>query len=347
MDPGSDKKVSFTVEKVIRRNTKLFYLLVVFFVVYLVVFIGSGSGFGSESNFQAIFDCIFLSLVLGYIVFTYVSFSSQDTSKQFFKTVFLDFYDDDLSLFTMILFAVCFYFMTFLLRITTKPFSVVIIEGITWILLASLIIHNCLKYFFQVDVLEPIRKKYRNSLASAGVDASGNVVDSSGNIVVTKESNNPEVFNIPNNLYRYEDAQAICKVFDSRLATYDEIEQSYENGAEWCNYGWSANQMAFFPTQKKTWDDLQKTPKHKNNCGRPGVNGGFFKNPNIKFGVNCFGIKPEADEHDLKLMQARKDRPIPKTESEKKIDEKVEYWKKHKKDMLNVSSFNRDKWSRY
>ena len=30
--------------------------------------------------------------------------------------------------------------------------------------------------------------------------------------------NNDEVFNVANNLYTYQDAQAICKSFDSRLA---------------------------------------------------------------------------------------------------------------------------------
>ena len=39
------------------------------------------------------------------------------------------------------------------------------------------------------------------------------------------------------------------------------------------NYGWSDGQMAYFPTQKDTWDKLQKNPNTKHACGRPGVNG--------------------------------------------------------------------------
>ena len=38
-----------------------------------------------------------------------------------------------------------------------------------------------------------------------------------------------------------------------------------------------------------------KCSKSVNNCGRPGVNGGYFDNPNIKFGVNCYGQKPDAE----------------------------------------------------
>ena len=70
-----------------------------------------------------------------------------------------------------------------------------------------------------------------------------------------------EVFNISNNLYTYDDAQAVCSVYGAQLATYEQIEDSYKNGGEWCNYGWSENQMAFFPTQKSTWDKLQKHEK--------------------------------------------------------------------------------------
>lgn len=351
MESGSKKNVSDAVGKVLIRTTKPFYLLVVFFVVYLVVFIGSGSGLRpgeNDSNLRISFDCIFLSLVLAY--FAFLQYSMTPSAKEkLFTTDFLDFYDDDLSLFSLMLFVVCFYFLIFLMGITIKPIAVILIEGITWFLLASLIIHNCLKFFFKVNVLDSFRKKTLKLTDASGnlVDISGNLVDASGNIIVTKKTNTPEVFNIPDNMYRFEDAQAICQVYDSRLATYEEIEQSYENGAEWCNYGWSAEQMAFFPTQKKTWDELQKTDTNKNHCGRPGVNGGFFKNPHIKFGVNCFGIKPDADKDDLQRMKDRKDRPIPKTDEEKKIDEKVALWKKHKGEMMNVSSFNRDKWSRY
>ena len=110
-----------------------------------------------------------------------------------------------------------------------------------------------------------------------------------------------EVFNIGNNLYTYEDAQSICTAYGARLATYDDIEQAYEAGGEWCNYGWSENQMIFFPTQKDTWQKLQKDPKKKNNCGRPGINGGYMENPYVKFGVNCYGVKPKPKTSDLIL----------------------------------------------
>jgi hypothetical protein len=107
-------------------------------------------------------------------------------------------------------------------------------------------------------------------------------------------SGSEEVYNVGNNVYNYDEAQAVCKAYGARLATYDEIENAYNDGGEWCNYGWSEGQMAYFPTQKDTWDTLQRDPKLKHACGRPGINGGFIDNPNVKFGANCFGVKPMA-----------------------------------------------------
>ena len=100
----------------------------------------------------------------------------------------------------------------------------------------------------------------------------------------------PEVFHISDNKYTYDDARAVCKAFDSRLATYEEVENAYNNGGEWCSYGWSNKGLALFPTQKETYNKLQERRGHENDCGRP--NGGFKGNKNTKFGVNCFGIKP-------------------------------------------------------
>jgi hypothetical protein len=51
--------------------------------------------------------------------------------------------------------------------------------------------------------------------------------------------------------------------------------------------------MALFPTQQSTWSALQQEVDQtkRTACGHPGVNGGYF-DPSLKFGVNCYGIKP-------------------------------------------------------
>ena len=66
-------------------------------------------------------------------------------------------------------------------------------------------------------------------------------------------------------------------------------------------------------------------------------------NPAIRFGVNCYGIKPEADENDIRGTEPT----IPKTEEEKKIDERVKFWMDNKEQHLQVNSHNYKKWSEH
>ena len=152
-----------------------------------------------------------------------------------------------------------------------------------------------------------------------------------------------QVFNIPGNYYEYEDAKSLCTAYGARLASYDEVENAYNDGAEWCNYGWSQNKLALFPTQKSTYEKLQTIPGHENDCGRPGVNGGYMENPKIKYGVNCFGAKPDITPDEASLMSNT--RLYPKTEKDIAMEERVEYWKSKLSDIL-VSPFNNSEWSR-
>ena len=151
-----------------------------------------------------------------------------------------------------------------------------------------------------------------------------------------------QVFNIPGNYYGYEDAKLICDAYGSRLASYDEIETAYNSGGEWCNYGWSEGQNALFPTQKATFKGLQKIKGHEHDCGRPGINGGYIANPNVKFGVNCFGKKPPITQEEEELMETAS--PYPKTQKDYAMDQRVNYWKS-KLDEILVSPFNYNSWS--
>jgi hypothetical protein len=108
-----------------------------------------------------------------------------------------------------------------------------------------------------------------------------------------------EVFNVAANKYTYSDADALCKAFGAELATYDQVKDAWRNGADWCNYGWIKGQSAVFPTQESTFEKLQLGPEdQKMSCGIPGVNGGYFDNPELRFGVNCFGSKPSEKDRD-------------------------------------------------
>jgi succinate dehydrogenase hydrophobic anchor subunit len=153
----------------------------------------------------------------------------------------------------------------------------------------------------------------------------------------------PQVFNIPDNNFVYSDAKALCSAYGAKLATYKQVEDSYANGGEWCNYGWSEDQMALFPTQQKTWNGLQKIAGHENDCGRPGVNGGYIANPKVKFGVNCYGFKPRMTSTEETLMETE---PVyPKTEKDLAMEHRVNYWKDKLSQVL-VSPFNHNSWSK-
>lgn len=120
-----------------------------------------------------------------------------------------------------------------------------------------------------------------------------------------------QVFNISKNSYTYYDAEPLCKALGAELATYEQVKQSYADGADWCNYGWVKGQMAVYPTQTNTWEQLQQGPEDQRNaCGRPGVNGGYFDNPELRFGVSCYGVKPTQKDHDATAVAAGDAAPL-------------------------------------
>lgn len=152
-----------------------------------------------------------------------------------------------------------------------------------------------------------------------------------------------EVFNVSKNEYSYYDAEALCSALGADLATIDQVKDAYEKGADWCNYGWVKGQGAVYPTQKKTWDLLQLGPEEERSaCGNPGVNGGHFDNPEMKFGVNCYGPKPSQSGHDESELM--KNGSIPKTVAGLQMYEKVNEFKK-KMNEMEILPFNEGKWS--
>ena len=152
-----------------------------------------------------------------------------------------------------------------------------------------------------------------------------------------------EVFNVSKNEYSYYDAEALCSALGADLATIDQVKDAYEKGADWCNYGWVKGQGAVYPTQKKTWDLLQLGPEEERSaCGNPGVNGGHFDNPEMKFGVNCYGPKPSQSGHDESELM--KNGSIPKTVAGLQMYEKINEFKK-KMNEMEILPFNEGKWS--
>jgi hypothetical protein len=213
-----------------------------------------------------------------------------------------------------------------------------VIVGILFIFLS---VASIAQYILKIDVVTSLNKFFTNN-PEIDIKVTKNETTTTTRakpaIKITKE-----VFNIPGNFFSYDDANAMCSAHDSRLATYKEVEDSYNSGAEWCNYGWSEGQMALYPTQQTTWDGLQQIEGHENDCGRPGINGGFMQNKETKFGVNCYGYKPKMTSVEEDIMANAS--PYPKTKKDMAMEIRVEYWKKRINDIL-VSPFNYTNWSK-
>ena len=225
---------------------------------------------------------------------------------------------------------------------------IIILEVVLWSLLIFIIYIN-IKNFNDnnnnkyTDIEMKLTNLFNMKLAELDVSAktthdipdSHDNPDSSDNC--TSDSANSEVFHIANNKYTYQEAKDICEKYNSRLATYEEIENAYNQGANWCSYGWSKDQLALFPVQKEVYNELKKIPGHENDCGRPGINGGYIKNQDIKFGINCYGIKPNAKEKDKVYMHAINHSPALKETNNKDAQNNLNKY--------IVAPFNKIKWS--
>ena len=145
-----------------------------------------------------------------------------------------------------------------------------------------------------------------------------------------------EVYFVSGNKYTYDEAPAVCAVYNGELATYEQVEDAYSRGAEWCGYGWTLGSMALFPIQDETWKKLlqEVDTKKRTRCGRPGVNGGYF-NPKMKFGVNCYGVKPSCDNNKYPTI-------VPgKSDEQKATLNKF----KQNSGKIKVDPFSRNGWS--
>ena len=214
-----------------------------------------------------------------------------------------------------------------------------LIEILLWGLFIMLILFNGMAYIFNIDVIASVKNIFS---PVTNIDIKIKEKGSGTDAVPSSLERKKQVFHVSDNKYNYQDAKAICSAYDGRLATYNELNQAYNDGADWCGYGWSDNQMALFPTQEEKWNKLQTIDGHHHDCGRPGINGGFIDNPNVHFGVNCYGYKPDITSKEAEQMSNQQ--LYPKNKKEIMFDKKVDYWRTKLSDIM-ISPFNSDNWS--
>jgi len=317
----------------------------------------SSNASSAQLSYSRTIDIVLGVCLILYLFYWYTSLpeSEQDNILGYFISWTQGFFDDPWGLFQLIWFTIIFFSLVYILGVPmapgTSPVLVHLVESKIWILYATFGIIYFFKYVLGIPIVSLI---FNNSLmnylksatpsTSSIYDTLSKDLDEDDNNIdpTTTTTSSPstcegnQVFNVSNNLYTYEEAQSVCKAFDASLATYDQIENAYNAGGEWCNYGWSEGQMAYFPTQKSTWSSLQKNPKTQNACGRPGVNGGYIKNPYVRFGANCYGVKPKEPANWVK----------PSYEIEHELEPETDEYAELR-DGVTIASFNATEWSKY
>ena len=216
-------------------------------------------------------------------------------------------------------------------------YVVLLIEILLWLVLIYVVYINIKKYNNDnIDFQAKMENLFNAKISELTVNADTNKETDVSINQCDEIDDGKEVFHIANNIFTFNEARDVCDKYNSRLANYDEIENAYKNGANWCSYGWSKDQLALFPTQKSLFNELKQIPGHENDCGRPGINGGYFKNKNIKFGVNCYGVKPKAKKKDIDYTHSINH--TPSLNNKEKGYESI-------KNKYIIAPFNKDKWT--
>ena len=349
----------------------VFYILIhAFRKIYAPRNVSSGSA-GLVAYSRSIDMVLYIMLIAGGY-YLYKQMPSTDNVLGYTIELTYNFFNDPYILLETIIFTVIFFVMVYVLRFPMapelKPIFVHLIEDKIWIVYLCIIIIMFFKYILNIQILDILFQNkyvlwlenlqpYQSSPGSApgffssltstpSSSTPSSSTPSPSSTPSTVPSSTPsgnQVFNVGNNNYTFDEAQTVCNLFGAKLANYDQIEDTYKAGGEWCNYGWSQGQMAYFPTQKGTWNNLQNDPKTQNACGRPGINGGFIANPYVRFGANCYGIKPKQPNswypNEDSIPVSPVSAPSPATsQSTNTLIEKA---------LNTMRGFNNTQWTRY
>ena len=135
----------------------------------------------------------------------------------------------------------------------------------------------------EIDKLNSELKKLENEIAKE----ENKLISSKSN----EQNNQKEVYHVKSNIFKQSDANNVCRgLFNGNLASKSQIEEASNHDADWCNYGWTDDNNAYYPLSKDT---------DNNKCfGKKGLNSAKLSNSkNYKLGINCFGIKPDESKY--------------------------------------------------
>lgn len=107
----------------------------------------------------------------------------------------------------------------------------------------------------------------------------------------------PEVIHVRDYIYPANKAADLCEFLGATLATKAQLQAAFEDGASWCDWGWTEdgnNVHAYYPNTMDVVYPNSANPS--NNCGDLGKLHGprsQHEAAKNKLGLNCWGIKPE------------------------------------------------------
>jgi len=158
-----------------------------------------------------------------------------------------------------------------------------------------------------------------------------------GTSVTVSNPNISQVFNIKENIYTLDDSAGVCGALGANVASINQLIDAHKQGADWCNVGWTKDGLAAYPIQYSTWKTLQDNdPSTRNICGSPGIN--LARNdPNLLYGVNCYGVKPEPKGNEKVKQSVISDKQLA-------INAKIAQFQKNI-NAIGVIPFNASNWS--
>lgn len=340
---ANKKKMEITDKK--EPITKNSFELIMIFGIFFIVILGTANLVKGSSILVSSFIYMVLVLILIVLISSSLFRSSADLTSESVRQVLeylFSFIEDKFASVYLVSFLLILYTSIFITGVPMgpdKPLIIAIGELIIYVILFLSVIEVISVKTLQISFV----KILRDWLIPLLFNSSGLVTNDKKTETALNESvQMPEVFHIAGNRYTYNDAKEVCKAHNAKLATYDQIESAYQNGAEWCEYGWSDGQHVYYPTQKETWNKLQEMEGYEHICGRPGVNGGYMDNTRLTFGANCYGIKPAKTDTNSSTYSLANIMDIYKTIQEKQAEESLE--EIHKDKPAYISGFNFMKW---
>lgn len=117
-----------------------------------------------------------------------------------------------------------------------------------------------------------------SGVCSAPKNLSGLNVTKSKDSYYLNDPKESQLYHVFENAYTFKDAEKKCKSKKGRLATVDEMKESFKKGADWCSWGWASDGHAYMPNRNKKCNKDTGLLSAKN------------IDPFLRLGANCYGV---------------------------------------------------------